>query len=95
MTKETKVLSLTNLVSNGLSILYSEILMGHRSGGLAIESYVRPSQKCKDRCGETIHQGITLRSNLINTITLIIMTSSFLIRLMGSRLCMWTVNDVP
>jgi integrase len=34
----------TTSVSNGMSILYSEILMGHRSGGLALESYVRPSE---------------------------------------------------
>lgn len=34
----------TTTVSNGMSMLYSEFLMGHRSGGLAIESYVRPSE---------------------------------------------------
>ena len=27
-----------------MSPLYAEILMGHQSGGLAIESYVRPSE---------------------------------------------------
>jgi site-specific recombinase XerD len=30
----------TTTVSNGMSVLYSEMLMGHKSGGLALESYV-------------------------------------------------------
>ena len=30
-------------VNNGMSMLYSEMLMGHKSGGLAMESYVRPT----------------------------------------------------
>jgi integrase len=34
----------TTSIGNGMSPLYAEILMGHQSGGLAIESYVRPSE---------------------------------------------------
>lgn len=34
----------TTTVSNGMSMLYSEMLMGHKSGGLALESYVRPTE---------------------------------------------------
>lgn len=33
----------TCAINNGMSPLYAEILMGHHSGGLALESYVRPS----------------------------------------------------
>jgi integrase len=33
----------TSTIGNGMSPLYSEFLMGHLSGGLALESYVRPS----------------------------------------------------
>ena len=33
----------TTIIGNGMSPLYSEFLMGHFSGGLALESYVRPS----------------------------------------------------
>jgi hypothetical protein len=34
----------TTAINSGMSLLYSEILMGHSSGGLALESYVRPSE---------------------------------------------------
>jgi integrase len=34
----------TTAIGNGMSPLYSEILMGHTSGGLALESYLRPSE---------------------------------------------------
>jgi integrase len=34
----------TTAINNGMSPLYTEILMGHHSGGLALESYVRPSE---------------------------------------------------
>src|SRR5215204_7113803 len=34
----------TTDIGNGMSPLYAEIQMGHQSGGLAIESYVRPSE---------------------------------------------------
>jgi integrase len=34
----------TTAIGNGMSPLYSEILMGHHSGGLALESYLRPSE---------------------------------------------------
>jgi integrase len=34
----------TTAIGNGMNPLYSEILMGHSSGGLALESYVRPSE---------------------------------------------------
>jgi integrase len=34
----------TTAIGNGMSPLYAEILMGHQSGGLALESYVRPSE---------------------------------------------------
>ena len=34
----------TTAVTSGMSLLYSEMLMGHTSGGLALESYVRPSE---------------------------------------------------
>lgn len=34
----------TTAIGNGMSPLYAEILMGHQSDGLAIESYVRPSE---------------------------------------------------
>jgi integrase len=33
----------TSAVTAGMSLLYAEILMGHKSGGLALESYVRPT----------------------------------------------------
>jgi hypothetical protein len=35
----------TTAITAGMSPLYSEFLMGHKSGGLPIESYVRPSEK--------------------------------------------------
>jgi integrase len=34
----------TTAINAGMSPLYSEILMGHTSGGLALESYLRPSE---------------------------------------------------
>jgi integrase len=34
----------TTCIVNGMSPLYSEFLMGHRSGGLALESYTKPSE---------------------------------------------------
>jgi hypothetical protein len=34
----------TTSINAGMSPLYSEILMGHISGGLALESYLRPSE---------------------------------------------------
>jgi integrase len=34
----------TAAIGNGMSPLYAEILMGHTSGGLALESYVRPTE---------------------------------------------------
>jgi integrase len=34
----------TTCIVNGMSPLYSEILMGHRSGGLALESYTKPTE---------------------------------------------------
>src|SRR5918995_2392272 len=34
----------TTSIGNGMSPIYSELLMGHSSGGLALESYVRPSE---------------------------------------------------
>jgi integrase len=34
----------TAAIGNGMSPLYAEILMGHTSGGLALESYLRPSE---------------------------------------------------
>jgi hypothetical protein len=34
----------TTAINAGMSPLYSELLMGHASGGLALESYVRPSE---------------------------------------------------
>src|SRR5918994_153136 len=34
----------TTAIGNGMSPIYSELLMGHSSGGLALESYVRPSE---------------------------------------------------
>jgi integrase len=34
----------TTAIKSGMSPLYSEFLMGHSSGGLALESYVRPSE---------------------------------------------------
>lgn len=34
----------TTAINAGMSPLYAEILMGHSSGGLALESYVRPSE---------------------------------------------------
>jgi hypothetical protein len=34
----------TIAVNNGMSMLYVEMLMGHKSGGLALESYVRPTE---------------------------------------------------
>jgi hypothetical protein len=34
----------TTAINNGMSPLYAEFLMGHHSGGLALESYVRPSE---------------------------------------------------
>jgi integrase len=34
----------TIAIGNGMSPLYAEILMGHTSGGLALESYLRPSE---------------------------------------------------
>jgi hypothetical protein len=33
----------TIAIHNGMSPLYAEILMGHTSGGLALESYVKPT----------------------------------------------------
>jgi integrase len=35
----------TTAINAGMSPIYSELLMGHTSGGLALESYVRPSEK--------------------------------------------------
>jgi integrase len=34
----------TTCIVNGMSPLYSEFLMGHRSGGLALESYTKPTE---------------------------------------------------
>jgi len=34
----------TNCITNGMSPLYSEFLMGHKSGGLALESYTKPTE---------------------------------------------------
>jgi integrase len=34
----------TTAINAGMSPLYAELLMGHSSGGLALESYVRPSE---------------------------------------------------
>jgi hypothetical protein len=34
----------TTAITSGMSPLYAEFLMGHTSGGLALEAYVRPSQ---------------------------------------------------
>jgi hypothetical protein len=34
----------TTAINAGMSPLYSEISMGHTSGGLALESYLRPSE---------------------------------------------------
>jgi integrase len=34
----------TTCVNSGMSPLFSEMLMGHHSGGLALESYVKPSE---------------------------------------------------
>jgi integrase len=34
----------TTCIINGMSPLYSEFLMGHRSGGLALESYTKPTE---------------------------------------------------
>jgi integrase len=34
----------TTCIVNGMSPLYSEFLMGHHSGGLALESYTKPSE---------------------------------------------------
>ena len=34
----------TIAINNGMSMLYAEMLMGHKSGGLALESYVRPTE---------------------------------------------------
>ena len=33
----------TTAINNAMSPLYAELLMGHSSGGLALESYLRPS----------------------------------------------------
>jgi SNF family Na+-dependent transporter len=33
----------TRAITSGLSPLYAEFLMGHSSGGLALESYVKPT----------------------------------------------------
>ena len=35
----------TASITNGMSPIYSEFLMGHQSGGLPIESYTRPTEK--------------------------------------------------
>lgn len=35
----------TTCITNGMSPLYSEFLMGHYSGGLAIESYIKPTEQ--------------------------------------------------
>jgi hypothetical protein len=35
----------TTAINAGMSPLYSEILMGHTSGGLALESYVKPTDE--------------------------------------------------
>lgn len=34
----------TTCIVNGMSPLYSEILMGHKTGGLALESYTKPNE---------------------------------------------------
>jgi hypothetical protein len=34
----------TTAITSGMNPLFSELLMGHTSGGLALESYVRPSE---------------------------------------------------
>jgi hypothetical protein len=34
----------TIAIHNGMSSLYAEMLMGHKSGGLALESYVKPTE---------------------------------------------------
>lgn len=34
----------TTAINNAMSPLYAELLMGHTSGGLALESYLRPSE---------------------------------------------------
>ena len=34
----------TTAITSGMSPLYAEFLMGHTSGGLALEAYVRPTQ---------------------------------------------------